>query len=317
MKKVSLFLAICIIALSSCKKYELSEELTIDKTLESFDKVTISGVVTSDFDATNASTNEYVPAGTVLTFSVSYADYGIPMTNPENNRHYFTATVGQNGKYTLDIPVPTHAINVDVTSDDFVHSYKESESLTYDRNFSFSPTTISVNHKTNNNVHNFTFTSSNLLTQNGSIVPTKTVTFSGKMEYISQTHYRLATDGTSLPTEIDTIAVPAGTVVTIHITLTEIGFSTAQYTKDLSVTVGSEGTYSIEVPMISGGVASINMVSYVNLQHKLKNDDIVGGNFITTTETNYFRYDLSASAGIYEYNKTDQNFMFVKGIKLD
>ena len=326
MKKIMFFIAIIAIAFSSCKKYELSEDLTVDKTLGSFKTVTVSGVVTTeDFDKTDAPGKfDYVTSGT-LTFYVENAEYGIPTPAASKNNEvtcqYFYATIGADGKYTVDIPVPTKEIEVNVTSHTLLHSCKESATVTREHNFVLKAGTTKffVNPQTNM-IQNFEFVKESDVLYNPEN-PNLNVTLSGKFEYVSKDwdpkiSYNVTTTSWEYSSSKDTVAIPSGTNVKAEIEVSNFDGDII-HRSTTTVSVGANGAYSLQVPMVEGGKADVKFSGFKNLEYTLS-EDTLDGTVVTTKNTkNTYRYELNVTANIFDMNRDKQDFLFVKGVKLD
>lgn len=334
MKKIIILsLVACVVLMGSCKKYELSEDYTVDKALANCQEVTVSGVVKADFDGSDMASTDFVTSGT-LVFSVPNTAYGIPATNPEKDKQYFYATIGAGGSYSVKIRVPSHPIMVSVYSNDFKYTYKESGVISYERNYKITTADFSVNPQTSM-VKNIDFAPATETTEypNGVINTSKTFKMSGKFEYVKQNYKKAIIDAfvwSSDDYQADTVAIPSGTNVRAEITLTEYGKfldpTAPRLTKVVDVKIGASGSYSIDVPMIENGEATVKLFVYANLEYTNKKDNVehieiapsVYGDVVTSTDTekNTWRYELTVTESVYEINK-EVNFVVPKVKKLD
>jgi hypothetical protein len=281
MKKLVFLSVIAAIAMTLISCDKTSDPVTVD----SLPKVTVSGYVKANFGGLM---DVAVPAGTILNFSIPNSNYGGASGN-----YIIQATTDADGKYSVQIPVYTVPITLSVFGTNFTHSYKESATVTYNKVYTLSPQALTVTPYVDQPNKNYTFVAQNITDINGDIIPTKTVTLSGKLEYKSAI----------VSSVYDTTAIPTGTVVDVYIKLQANG-SLAQYEEERQITVGANGTYSIDVPMIEAGVATVRMRSEINLEYK--------------NETNpkyWFRYTLDEIVNLYEYPIT-KNLMYVRGSQL-
>jgi predicted nucleic acid-binding Zn-ribbon protein len=277
---------------SSCKKYELSEQFSI----ESLPTVTLTGSVTAPLENGKML---FVPQGTIISFSITNNQYDIHVDS-EAGKHVITATVDASGKYSVNIPVTSVGVSVQVTSNNFYYDYKESDIVTYKRNFKFNDRTISCLPNKNLDI-DLTFAVENIYLTN-EIVPTKNVTISGKLEYQSNLN--------TSSYEIDTVAIPQGTQFKATIELTEYNATSATYKQEIMVTVGANGAYSINVPMIVDGKAIVELEGVTNLQYVVKNGtDIISDHI--------YRHTLDQMITVYEVPLTNKNFVYTRGAQLN
>ncbi len=296
MRKLFIPIAIVAMIFTSCKKYEASEPLD----LESLPKVTLTGTVYADLDETNA-TLEFAPTGTVVRVSVPYANYDL--ANESNGNYIQTTTIGAEGKYSISIPVVTSGVTATISFGDFTYDVKTlnavGQTTTMLKHFALldvvrgnlgsgngegSYITIDAqyaNDETNPNDSN-------------TVVPTTTVTVSGKLEYQA--------DDTTLR------SVPADTKILATVTLTDAGGR--EYKELQTITVGAAGTYSIRVPMVDRGVAEVEL-SAENFWEFM---DIYNGN-----KRAIYRYELTATiGGIYNYaTQAKKDFVYTQGAKIN
>jgi hypothetical protein len=293
MKKTFLIAAVAttvvLTALSSCKKYEVSEY-----SVKNLQKAVVTGIVTTSFGVDQ---EDYAPSGTVLTFKIANSEYGV--TGNEAGYYVVTSTVGDNGKYSVEIPLREdgNPVNVLVTSNSFIHSYKESDDISFDRKYVFNNSGFTVSQSAGN-FFKFSFSPEILIKDlyGNNITPTSTVTFSGKLSYLSSYHYQ---NGLS-----DTLPIPSGTTIKATIRLTsELGSGNGFYREERTITVGTNGSYSLSVPMIESGRAVVLLEGYKDCQYTVYNNS-------NEVISNYwYRYELSASEHTYEYPRVC-NFMF-------
>lgn len=297
MKKVLILVAVSAMFFTSCKKYDISDPVDVNN----FPKVRISGVVKADFDATKPG-NEFVPAGTQLVFKATNASYDSDAVGNQ----IFVVTVGNNGEYSVDIPVPTAGVNVNVNSNDFIASYTSTDLVKFNKKYVFNAPAAAIGCTQNvNKIINFDFTGTeiNVIGEENRIIPTSTSKISGKLEYLSKTD--------NLGAE-NFIPIPSGKKVKVKITLTEYAATTptGKYIEEKEIVVGSEGKYEISVPMIVDGKAVVEISAVENFEYTL---------YTTATDytKKYCRYELDKSITIYEIDLVDKDYKYSKDITLN
>ncbi len=295
MKKLFVPLAIVAMIFTSCKKYDASEPLD----LESLPKVTLTGTVYAQLDET-VPTMQFAPEGTVVRVSIPYANYDL--NNASNGRYVKTTTINAQGGYSIEVPVVSTGVNATVSFKDFTYSVKQQnavgQSETILKHFACADQVVANLGKGKNEGDYINIDAtygSNAVNPNDSTVlaPTTTVTVSGKLDYLSDdTTYR---------------SVPEGTAITAVIKLTAP--DNREYNQTQTITVGAAGTYSIKVPMVTRGEASV----------KLMAENFWEYTDLTTNKRAIYRYTLSQTiGGIYNYaNQTGKDYHYLQGTKVN
>jgi hypothetical protein len=291
MQKLFVPLALVAIMFASCEKYETSDELS----LSTLPTVTLTGTVYADLDETVAGL-EYAPEGTIVRVSVPYSDY-----NSGSNGNWVSEPVklGADGKFSVNVHVTSDSINATVSFEDFEHAVvkldnvgREYSELTY---FKCSDKKLSglgigeANHIVDNIVYSGTVINSGK-NDNFILKPTTEVTVSGKLEYQSDSAYR---------------SVPETTVMAT-ITLTDP--TGKQYTTEKPVPVGYGGIYSLTVPMVINGTATV----------KLQGENFWTFTDVFTNKRAIYRYTLNASMTVYNFSpQTNKDHRFTKDAKVN
>jgi len=297
MKKILFLATIVAVLFASCNKYELSDPVNI----EDYPKVTVSGKVLAELDNLKAGL-EAVPQGTVIGISVPYSNY-----NPNySGEGFYTAqtTVGADGTYSIEIPVVKDGVSAKFVCEEFVAEVVVNKDIKENKRFTRFNETITVpGTPTTTAMHKeFTYTTSTFVNPAAStVIPTSTVTYSGKLDYLSQVT-------PSLDNVFSTI--PSGKKITVEIKLYRLkddfsGPNTDyQYVDKKEITVGANGAYSIDVPMIERGIATITMGAMEYLEFTS-----------STGDKNIFRYTLNAAATLYSSpaSHPNEDFTYAKG----
>ncbi|MDR0618568.1 MAG: hypothetical protein LBG17_01560 [Bacteroidales bacterium] len=241
-----------ILMLTSCKKYELSEQFNADKfpktTISGFAKATVSGIG-----------DVAVPSGTELEFKIPFGNYD--RTSSAEGYHTVKAVVGNSGKYSVDIPVPSSGVTVFVASSGYDYEYVKGAGRTH---YVFAPTSFSLS-QSNNIVMDFRFVEGASVGEE--IIPNKNVEYSGTAKYVNKytRKYSLNSSGFythngqtySLDSSYGIIdVIPSGTKIDCSIFL--YGRNNTIYEPSYKdIQVGVNGAVSLEVPMVDGGYAGI------------------------------------------------------------
>jgi len=113
---VALLFSAFVLTMSSCKKVEAPTAVDL---MTAAGNATISGIAYADLDDSD-SDDEYAPAGTTLIVEVDPQDFpGVSSQNNNDNKMFYTATVGANGAWTVSVPAPKDPISVIVRPQDF------------------------------------------------------------------------------------------------------------------------------------------------------------------------------------------------------
>lgn len=119
---VALLFSAFVLTMSSCKKVEAPTAVDIMTTAGN---ATISGIAYAVIDESN-STNEYAPAGTNIIVEVDPQDFpGVSSQNNNDNKMFYTATVGANGAWTVSVPAPKDPTTVTIYPQDFRADYTD------------------------------------------------------------------------------------------------------------------------------------------------------------------------------------------------
>ncbi|MDR1878197.1 MAG: hypothetical protein LBQ64_01375 [Bacteroidales bacterium] len=245
MRKIIIPTAIVAVMFTSCNKYEESNPIDLGQ----LPTVTLSGNVYADLDETTPSL-EYAPAGTEILVSIPYADYDA--NNASGGNHTISATIGEEGRYSVNIPVVSSGVTATISFADFIRDVKKQNSVgqqeTTPKRFICNDISVSIGSGTGQGSRilvNAQYTS-NAVDPNASTSianPTHTVEVSGKIEY-----------GNS---DTTVTSIPEGTTFIAVITLTDPDGRT--YKTTTTVSTGAAGTYRIQTPMVERGTASIKL----------------------------------------------------------
>jgi hypothetical protein len=295
MRKVLVPLALVAMMFASCKKYEASEALN----LKSLPTVTLTGTVYANLDETTP-TLEFAPAGTIVRVSVPYSDYDLNNTSG-GNWISDPFTLGSDGQFTIAVPVVSSGVKATLSFSDFTYKVKQQNGVLQDETIlkhfhcgDITKSNLGAASAEGDRIKIDAQYASTTVDPNGDVVltPSKTVTVSGKLEYQKS--------DTSLA------VVPEGTTIIAQITLTAPDAREYKVTK--SVTVGVAGTYSIAVPMVAWGEASI----------KLSGEAFWEYTTVATGKRALYRYVLSTTVGgIYNVDiQPDKDETYTKGVKI-
>jgi uncharacterized protein YcnI len=294
MKKILILMAMFAIVFTSCNKYDASDPVEIN----SYPTVKLSGIVLAEFDAAEGYVS--IPNGTMLYFTVPNSSY---MTGVQGVSKY--ETIVSDGAYSVEIPVPKAGVQVTITSNDFNRQYTASDFVSYDQIFYLATTTADLNQNADK-VENLIFSSKNLYEgQDTLIVPDKTSTVSGNLTYLSKLSSYLPIDD---PNREVWSVIPSGTKLKVEITLAKYTDDTYVYEEEQTITVGSNGQYSITVPMIKDGKATVKIIGAEIFEYTLYSS-------ATEFTTSNYRYSLTGSMAVYEIPLT-KNFKFNPGTEL-
>ena len=305
MKKIFVLLAVSAMFFTSCKKYDASEPLD----LGTLPKVTLTGIVYAQLDETTP-TLEFAPAGTTVSVSIPYSNFNLDATATGN--YIQSSVIGADGKYSIQIPVVTEGVTATISFSEFTHNVKKVNSvgvvenvLTHFNLADKSVAKLGAGKGEGARISiDATYASTTTNPNDASIItPTHKIKVSGKLEYPAN------------DTAVFVLKeVPTGTVVAATITLTApgIGTTTRKYEEVISYTVGTEGRYEIEVPMVANGSATI----------KLNGESF--WTYTNTTDDNkreLWRYELNTSvSGIYNVPSKeikDKNIKYAAKTKIN
>lgn len=295
MKKIVILLSVFALVFSSCKKYDISNPVNVN----SFPKVSISGVVKASFE--EGKVDAPIPAGTELVFTISNASY---MTGATGS-HVVTVITGQNGEYTVEIPVPSNGLNAVVSSSDFISEYIVTDNISYNKVYKLAPKTVALRQDVNV-IENLTFVGTAIddTGNENRIEPTSTSKLSGTLEYLS----RIDENDNSIYSYI-----PNGTKIEVKITLTEFEDEdpiAGKYIETQTITVGNSGKYTIDVPMIPDGKAKVEINSATILEFTEYNSE-------NQAVKKDYRYKLEQSVLVYEKDVNEKDFKYTQGVMVN
>lgn len=289
MKRTLFIAALMCLALVSCNKYEASMPLDI-KSIEN--KIAVSGYVYADLDETTVAL-EPVPVGTIVSLSVPYSDYTLSGSGNSGN-YIITSTVMENGAFDFLVPVISSGVNATISFEDFVYVvnaynvYGDVEE--YEKHFSCNDIVLNGLGSAQGEGDHIKIDvqySADQINPNDDIAlePTHEVTFSGKLTYDSEA---------GAPATV----VPGGTELKATITLTGPAPANKTYKVVKEFTVGASGSYSIDIPMVERGRASIKV------------DEERFWSYSDGTNDFIYRYTLSFTESVYNsnYNKKDYKY---------
>lgn len=297
MKRLFVPIAVVAMMFTSCKKYEVSEELNLD----SLPKVTLTGTVYANLDETTPEL-EFAPSGTVIRVSVPYNAYDA--NNNSGGFYVQTTTLDAQGKYSLEVPTVSKGVNATISFMDFSVTVKTQNAVgqvvNVLKHFTCADVTaanlstgkLEGDHTRINATYAATTTEPNA----NALKPTGTVEISGKMEY-------LKIDSSNVGGPYTYADVPSGTKVTAMITLTDAGGRTYNETQTITITGG--GTYSVKVPMVDRGTAAVNF-----LGEEFWEMTIVGASH----ERQLWRYEINSTTTAYntQTTQTGKNHIYVE-----
>ncbi|MDR1458782.1 MAG: hypothetical protein LBI60_01000 [Bacteroidales bacterium] len=288
MKRLFFPIALIAIMFASCKKYETSEALD----LSTLPTVTLTGTVYAELDETRAG-YETAPAGTMIWVSVPYKSYST--TTVDSGKWISETTLNSAGQFSINVPVVPKGVSATISFADFTYEVTKLNSLGQQRQqmeyFSRAaiPAISLSNGKTEYIMEPLYYTSNSINPRDTNIfTSSSTVTISGKMEY------RDSISGTTLK------SVPYGTTLTATITLTNS--DNKQYKEIQTVTVNYAGSYSISVPMVERGTASVKLEGEGFWEYTT---------LYPSTERAIYRYTLNQTIPVYNFqNQIGKDFLY-------
>jgi hypothetical protein len=295
MKKLFVPLALVAIVFASCKKYETSDPLD----LSTLPTVTVTGTVYAELDETIGGL-EFPPSGqSFIRVSVPYANYST--TNPSGGNWVSDLIeVSSDGKFSVNVPVVPSGVTATISFRDFTGDVKKlnavGQTYTESAHFSCTDKVISGLGKTEvDHIYDFTYTRTTHPNNNTlSPDPVKAATISGKLEYQSDdTTWRVVSEGTRL---------------TAIITLVNPNISGKEYKEIQQVTVGYGGIYSLKVPMIERGKATVELTA----------ENFWEFTILSTNKRAIHRYTLNQSITVFDYSsQTGKNYRYTKQEKVN
>jgi hypothetical protein len=253
MKKFFVLIAVVAVVFTSCKKYDVSEEIN----LNSLPTVTLKGTVYAKLDETVPITQyQFAPEGTVVRVSVPYSAYDI--NNASEGNYVKTTKIGSTGDYSIDVPVVSRGVDATISFVDFTANVKTQNSVgkeeTILKHFFFFFRIVS-NLGSGQSEGDYIEINAQYISMgndDNTLVPDKTVNVYGNLSY-------LKVDSSMFGKPNVYAGVPSGVKVTAMITLTDA--DNKEYKETKTVTIGSSGSYSIQVPMVERGIATIKFQS--------------------------------------------------------
>lgn len=301
MKKQIFFAAATVLAFAftSCKKYEVSAPLD----LSGLSKVQVSGTLLAELDESNAGL-ETIPAGVKVTATIDLDQYN--PNNNSNDKHVVSATTDANGRFSINIPVTTAGVDVQLSFESFTYekvfvdygTEKLSEVTQYKLdNVSLNDLGVDAS-ETSIDLSDLVYYEDDTDPNAGTFTPTTSITYSGVLTYEVE---RRA--GVLQPDTIITAPIPAGTVLFVDI-YSEDMFGREFY-QSKSVTVTAGGNYSIEVPLVKNGYAEIQFGGMEILQF----DDVVA----VPVQKGLYEYNLYVNETLQFVDYTNQDHVYTQG----
>lgn len=258
MKRLFVLIAVTALVFGSCKKYKVSDPVD----LETLQKVTLKGTVYVNTLDETVPTLQFAPAGTIVRVSVPYADYDA--TNASGGFYVKTTTLDANGGCSIEVPVVASGVTATITFADFTAQVKTQNAAgeigTELRHFSCNPITVN-GLGTGRNAASIKIDvtyQSNATDPNANVIDPsriKKVTAQGKIEYVKMDSSHNVPVGSANVWDV----VPAGTKITAVISLKDADGK--EYSETQTVTVGVAGTYTLQVPMVEFGKATVTFLS--------------------------------------------------------
>ena len=286
MRKVVIAMFIGTMVFTSCKKYEVSKEITEDSIKSLPNKVVVDGWAYAQLDETQSKIQPMPNAKVRVT--IPYSEYGFSTSATGNL--ILETTTNKDGYYKIEVPVPAKSINGVLSFEE-----KRCEVKRVDYNGveekvwavfakSDEPLNGLGGTKINDVRVNVTYSIATIDPNANELErPTTEIKISGKLEYMNIDSS--AVGGTNIYK-----TVPAGTPFTVLIEMYDVNGRWYRETKQVTVKAG--GAYEIAVPMVNNGRAYV---------------DLYGEGFWTTTvvtpfETKKKLYHFYLDHGFTAYN---------------
>jgi hypothetical protein len=300
MRNLFVLIALAAIMFASCKKYETSDPLD----LNTLPKVTLTGTVYADLNerlnGVEPLTGENLDGSSVkikVQVSVPYANY-FSGNNSDGNWLSAAVDVDADGNFSIDVPVVSGGVTATVSFSDFTYNVKKSNTVgqeyTVLRHFTCNNIRVSnLGEGETNRIIEAVYNPTSPNPNNDNVLnPTGEVTVTGKLEYES--------DNNST-----TRGIPVDTKVTVIITLTDPDYRI--YKKTQTIQPGYDGIYTIQVPMVEQGTATVRLVSEGFWQYTI----------ISTGDQAYYRYTLDRTMTIYNYSiQKGKNYTYTRQNKV-
>ena len=305
MKKLFILIAGTAMIFTSCKKYEVAEEVD----LESLPTVTIKGTVYAELNETNG-TLEYAPEGKKVRVTVAYSEYGL---NAASGNLIRETEIQQNGAYSVTIPVISKGVSATLAFEEFDYQVMQmnanGETELVWKRFTYNRQTIGGLGSTKVIDVRVDVQYSSLSTEpnDGKLQrPSTSVELSGKLEYVKDD----STTSSGIPISLmDGLwaSVPAGTKVYAEITLTDADGRI--YKEQVTVTVAAGGEYKVNVPMTERGSATVRLTGEGFWQLKV----------VATPDNKneFWRYELDESFTVFNTNTPDKNAKYKAKTKIN
>ena len=299
MRKLLLYLAaIPVLTFTSCEEYDVTEPLSIS----SLRTVTVTGDVYAELDKTN-STLEKAPQGLRVTVSVPVSSYST--NNNSGEKYLTTATVDADGKFSINVPVVTNGVSATFSFESFTSSVIEEIGVTDTSRvtslFELSNRTISGLGSGNSNeivdLGSLEYQESSTDPNANTFTPSTSITYSGSLSY----EYRIRA-GVNQPDTSIFNPIPVGTVIRVDITSRD-EFGTKEYKETRTIRTTANGEYTMDVPLVRNGTATIELSSTEILQ--LEN--------IILDERYLYVYDLNITDNLFFVDYEDKEYEYVRG----
>jgi len=300
MKRLFMVVAAATMMFTSCKKYEVSEPVDLD----SLPKVTLKGTVYANLDETKPEL-QFAPAGTVVRVSIPYKDYD---ANNQSVGYYVkTTTVDAKGEYSFEVPTVSKGVTATVSFEDFTANVKIvdplGETKTVLKHFKCVDRTaagLGKGQGVGDYIKIDAQYTTNATDPNADvIVPTTEVDLSGKLEYMRIDSSSMGVDQWS--------SVPSGKKIIVKIVLKDQDpTSTRKYEVIKTITSGA-GTYTVKVPMIERGVATVTLSGEIFEELRIA----------ATDKRELWRHELNQPFTVYNLNMPKQDAQYVKSGKIN
>ncbi|PKR80886.1 hypothetical protein CW751_06870 [Brumimicrobium salinarum] len=299
MKKQLIFATAAVMALAftSCKKYEVSGPLEISE----LETVKIEGNLMAELDESN-SVLEAVPNGTKVMITIPMSEYN--PSNTSGSNHVVSTTTKANGKFSLNVPVTNSGIDATLSFASFVYDKKYSElgSASYTEKTEYTLANkffsgLGTNAGSNSiNLGSVVYNENSIDPNSGTFEPTTSVTYEGTLTYLAERRV-----GVNQPDTLINLPIPSGTEVFVRILAEDYYGQT--YREEQTITVGSGGSYSIEVPCVENGTSEL----FFDSQTILKYEDYI------TDERFEYNYTLLNIEDLYFTDYANKDFTYSQG----
>lgn len=275
MKKLFFAAALVAFIFSSCAKEDPAQGVKIDEAFKS--RATVEGTVYLKVNKTGTDFQQYAPAGTKLSFTIANSAYGLTSTG----NYIATATVGENGRYTISLPTREdgNAVSVKIDGDPF-HFDVENGTILEDQLFTLTQQSQSII-KGFTYQKNFDYTLEDVLNETEAWVDG---TYKIKLSYNS--------DLTNLTS---TTFVPANTEIKVTVSKNQF-VPERQNDLEFITKVGADGVLTVKLPaptvkMNANGLSiSLEAAEVFNIKTGVSGGSDVYNKFIFTYYKNAVVY---------------------------